>query len=304
MNNSSSVTNVIVFYTINTAAVLACALAAILVTALRLYRKVVYRLALYQVLSSLFLALLEMFQFVFARYNDNEDAYNRGCAAFVWLLYYSQWMKVLFTAWVTLHVFCFGAFQKNLKRVEPLYVGTSVFVPAVVASMPVATRSYRVVTTGLGHYVCYILDDDNGSNTALIERFALWDCPALIILFASSLAMGAMAIKLVLVYYKSKASQYKKAFKQFLPLAAFPVLFFVFVLPGLAFDIHFATTPVLDITLSAIALVSTSLWSLASGITLIVHISMARDCTNRKGNVKDTTAANSIHVDPAQVSTA
>ena len=94
--------------------VLACALAAILVAALQLYKKAVYRLALYQVLSSLALASLEMFQFIYVNYDENPAAYDKVCATFGWLMYYSQWSKLLFTGWVTLHVFCFGAFQKDL----------------------------------------------------------------------------------------------------------------------------------------------------------------------------------------------
>eukprot|EP00731_Ephydatia_muelleri_P012372 Em0006g1266a len=270
MDNSTQVTNVIIFYVINTTSVLACILAAILVAALQLYKKVVYRLALYQVLSSLALASLEMFQSIYVNYSENPAAYDKVCAAFGWLVYYSQWSKLLFTGWVTLHVFCFGAFQKDLRRLED--------------------RVYDA-----RHYVCYILDAEPGSNAALIERFVLWDCPALIILFASSVAMGAMVIKLIYVCFRSKSEQYRKAIKQFLPLATFPILFFVFIIPGLVFDIHFAVNPTLDTALSSAALVSISLWSLGSGVTLIVHILVARCCAKKKKYKTEAAEATSIH---------
>ncbi|KAL5499589.1 hypothetical protein EMCRGX_G011034 [Ephydatia muelleri] len=295
MDNSTQVTNVIIFYVINTTSVLACILAAILVAALQLYKKVVYRLALYQVLSSLALASLEMFQSIYVNYSENPAAYDKVCAAFGWLVYYSQWSKLLFTGWVTLHVFCFGAFQKDLRRLEVLYVATSLLVPILIASVPLITNSYRIVYTTARHYVCYILDAEPGSNAALIERFVLWDCPALIILFASSVAMGAMVIKLIYVCFRSKSEQYRKAIKQFLPLATFPILFFVFIIPGLVFDIHFAVNPTLDTALSSAALVSISLWSLGSGVTLIVHILVARCCAKKKKYKTEAAEATSIH---------
>lgn len=289
MNNSSepSVTSVIIFYSINTVSILACLLAAILVFAFQLHKKVVYRLALYQVLSSLGLASLGMFQFVFLKYNENPDVYNRVCSAFGWFTYYLQWTKLLYTGWITLHVFCFGVFQKNLKRLEALYVMTSLLVPALIASVPLTTHSYRIVYTSAKHHLCYILDV-NGTNAALTERITLWDCPALLILLAASIAMGTMVIRLAHTYMRSKADQYRKAVKQFLPLATFPVLFFVFVIPELVFDINLTRNPMLNVTLATIALVSTSLWSLASGVTLIVHISVARRCAKKRVRIVAT----------------
>ena len=100
-------------YARSATAVLVCLLAAILVIILRLFKKVVYRLALYQVLASLALATNMILQNILLDYNHN---YGRQCIAMGWLLLYAEWMKLLFTMWVTFHLFCFAVLHKNLKK--------------------------------------------------------------------------------------------------------------------------------------------------------------------------------------------
>ena len=56
---------------------------------------------------------------------DDPKLYDRACIALGWFSMYSQWMKLLFTVWVTFHLFCFGVLHKNLKKFEVLYVVTS-----------------------------------------------------------------------------------------------------------------------------------------------------------------------------------
>ena len=74
--------------------------------------------------------------------------------------------------WVTFHLFCFAVFQKNLKKLEVLYVVTSLLVPAVIAAVPLITNSYGHSPDGA---VCYMYAEN---EAAFIERFALWDGPA------------------------------------------------------------------------------------------------------------------------------
>eukprot|EP00731_Ephydatia_muelleri_P013070 Em0007g380a len=104
----------------NSVSVLVCLLAAILVLVLKLHKKLVYRLALYQVLSSLLLATVTALQVIFINYNESQTVYLRVCTAVAWFMVYSQWMKLLFTMWVTFHLFCFAVLHKNLKELEVL----------------------------------------------------------------------------------------------------------------------------------------------------------------------------------------
>ena len=280
--NVSSVDDKYVITVANSVSVVVCLLAAILVLILRLYEKLVYRLALYQVLASLALATIVLLQGVLLDHSN-----DRVCIAMGWLLLYADWMKLLFTMWVTFHLFCFAVFHKNLNKLEVLYVVTSLLLPAVIACIPLITHTYGLNPDGTS---CYIYEKN--SNVASIERFALWDGPAMIILLAASTAMVVMVIKLTgRVCLRSKyepitdGDRFWKALKQLLPLAAFPILFFFFEIPIFIFHVYAKTSSTPNMALGISKSVSISLWSMTSGGTLLVHIFIVRCWTfaqNRK----------------------
>ena len=286
MNNHTVSNPVIISCAANSVSVFVCLLAAILVCALKLFRKVVYRLALYQVLASLALAMVFVMEIIFI--DKDPKVYTHLCTAVGWLGVYAEWMKLLFTMWITFHLFCFGVFYKNLKKLEVIYVTTSLTLPAIVAMVPLATNTYGVDSYG----GCWIVatNDSNSSVIVTIEIFALWNGPAIAILLVASIAMVVMVIKLA--YQVCKRLKYKpiansdqnwKALKQFLPLAAFPILFFTFFVPPFLFNLNEATHPLANSeTLPLVTSVFFSLWSLSSGITLIVHIFLALICTGSR----------------------
>ena len=244
MNSSSgrSVSDTQLLFTVNnSAAVLVCLLATSLVFVFKLYLKLTYRLALYQVLASLSFATVEAFQILFINYADNPKVYGRVCTAVGWLFMYTQWMKLLFTMWVIVHLFCFGVLHKNMKRFEVMYFVTSLLVPAVIASLPLITHSYGLAPTGT---VCGLISNEsNGSsNTAVIERLVLWDAPAISILLIGSVAMSVMVIKLTpRACSRFKYEQitdndpFSKAVKHLLPLAAYPMIFILLMIPPLSY---------------------------------------------------------------------
>lgn len=277
MNVSSSGDTVaIVFSVLNGASSLVCMLAFGVLFALKLHKKLVYRLALYQVLIGLAFAAVETFEIIFV---DYDESYERLCIAVGWLVVYTQWAKLLLTVWVTVHLFCFGVLQKNLKKLEVLYVVTSLLVPSLIASVPLITGSYGYSPLG-----CYI-HGTNGTayKMAAIERISLWNAPALAILLAASTAMVVMVIKLAQRVYLRRqfdttldGDQYWTALKQLLPLAAFPILFFVFVIPSLVYGTYLFNTSAPSEALTLATSVFISLWSMSSGITLLVHMTVAR----------------------------
>ena len=287
MNDSSG--NVSSYYTVigatNGISVLVCLLAVVLVFALKLYKKLVYRLALYQVLSSLSLAAGAILQITLVNHNRNPNVYDRVCTAVAWLTVFTEWMKLLFTIWVTFHLFCFAVLHKNLKKMEVLYAMSSLLVPAVVASVPLATNSYAPSPEST--YVCYIYAKN---EVAFLESLVLWDGPALIVLLVASAAMVVMVIKLACrVRSRSQyepitdGDQFWLALKHLLPLAAFPILFFVFDIPLVMFHIYVAQGFKLNSSLDISRFVFFSLWSMTSGATLIIHILIAQ-MSGRKHN--------------------
>ena len=143
----------------NGVSVLVCLLAAILVHRLKLYTKLVYRLALYQVLSALGMSSVSIMEVMFINYDDSPNIYGRICKAIGFLLVYTEWIKLLFTMWVTFHLFCFAVLYKNLKKLEVLYVVTSLLVPAVIAIVPLVTQAYGISSDG---DICYIYANPSG----------------------------------------------------------------------------------------------------------------------------------------------
>ena len=290
--NSSSGTSVsdteLLFTVINIVSVLVCLLAASLVFVFKLYLKLVYRLALYQVLASLSFATVDVCQILFINYKKNSLVYGRVCTAVGWLFMYTQWMKLLFTMWVIVHLFCFGVLHKIMKRFEVMYVVTSLLVPAAIASLPLITHSYGLAPKGT---VCLIISNEgNDNNTAVIERLVLWDAPAISILLIGSAAMSVTVIKLTRqVCSRLKYEQitdndpFSKAVKHLLPLAAFPMIFFFLLIPPLSYDLYSYSTghvPPIAVTIASLACIS--MWSMTSGLTLIIHIAVARQVWKRK----------------------
>ena len=284
--NVSFVAQVVVITVANSVSVVVCLLAAILMLILKLYKKVVYRLALYQVLASLALATNVLLQVIFLGCSSSY-MYGRECIVMGWLLLYADWMKLLFTMWVTFHLFCFAVLHKNLKKLEVLYVVTSLLVPAVIACVPLITNSYGLSPDGS---YCYIYARSKDGDFASIERFALWDAPAMFILLAASTAMVVMVIKLTgRVCLRSKyepitdGDQFWKALKQLLPLAAFPIFFLIFEIPIFIFHVYATKSSVPNMALQISKNVFFSLWSMTSGGTLLVHIFVVR-CWTKKVN--------------------
>ena len=290
MVNSSriDILNHAVITATNGVSVLVCLFAAVLVLRLKLYKKLVYRLALYQVLSALLLASVHVIQVMFINYDESPNIYGHICTAIGLLVVYTDWMKLLFTTWVTFHLFCFAVLHKNMKKLEVLYVVTSLLVPALIAAVPLATHTYGLSPGG---NTCYIYAANGSEVVAFVEKLSLWDGPAMLILIAASIAMVVMVITLASqVYRRSKyepitgtdGDQFTKALKQLLPLAIFPMLFFIFEISVFSFHVYKMKylTPNEGILISAVVFVS--LWSMASGATLIIHISVARICGRKR----------------------
>ena len=80
---------------------------------------------------------------------------------------------------------------------------------------------------------------------ALIERFALWDAPAIVILLTAPAAMVVVIIRFTKpvrwrLNYEAltESDRFWKALKLLLPLAALPILFVVLVIPEFIFHIY------------------------------------------------------------------
>ena len=237
---------------------------------LKLYRQFLYRLAAYQVTASLLHAIIAISQFAFLNYDYSK---HPSCVVVGYLYLTTVWMKTCFGFWITFHLFCFAILLKNTKKLEPLYVVTSILFPIAISSVPLATGSYGPT----GEW-CWMEARKCDKAAGFIEQIALWSGPAFVVLILQSIAMLTIMIT---VYYRAYGKsdhgrdQYRKAFKQLLPLVAYPVLFCILVAPPLIARVYgFAATPSKGLLiLSAVCIPS---WSFFAGVTLITHIGVLR----------------------------
>lgn len=288
--NVTASTYDIAFTVTNAISAIVCAIAVILVFALKLHKKVVYRLSLYLVLSSLVFAVVEALQIV-SVYRDYVPHYQNVCKAIGWFNMYARWTKLLFTAWVTFHLFCFAVLHKNMKKLEALYVSTSLSVSALIASIPMIFRWYRDYADQKNNFYCFVFSTaSNGTyRTSLsVPMIIMWDVPAMALLLAVSVATTLILMKLSTKACMKKqylllpdGGQFGKALKQLLPLSAFPVLFFAFMVPVLVLDVYLLYSPKPHELIFLFTAVFIGLWSTTSGVSLMVHICIATHCLPR-----------------------
>ena len=102
-----------------------------LVIAFKLHRLLVYRLALYQVISAeiCFVFMILIYYLIF---NTDTMLNTLGLEFLLSFALSSIFLKVVLTAWIVFHLFAISVFHKNLKRLEPLYVVSSIAVAIVI----------------------------------------------------------------------------------------------------------------------------------------------------------------------------
>ena len=221
---------------------------------LKLHKQFIYRLAAYQVMASLLNELFTVCQFTFLEYNDSKYMYSL-CVTVSYLVQIAVWMKTFFSCWIIFHLFFFAVLLKNMRRLEPLYVITSILVPIAISSVPLITKSYGPT----GEW-CWIQRKKCGENYVVgdIEQIAVWYGPAFVLLVLQCVAMLIMN---------------NIAFKQLLPLVAYPVLFCILIIPPLIARVYgFVSSTPPSQGLVILLAICVPAWSLSAGVTLIVHI--------------------------------
>eukprot|EP00731_Ephydatia_muelleri_P023332 Em0015g915a len=281
----SSTFALVTFGSINGVAALVCCVAAMLVFVFKLHKKTVYRLALYQDLAAMSFASACALFLIFLHYPIT--SIRPLCVLLSFVGFFSQWAKLLFTWWIAFHLFSFAVCLKNWKALEALYVVSTLFLSVVIAIVPFTTNTY-----GPAGSWCWIVSSYNNSpstpNTeGVIEQFVLWYGPSTIILSLSSSAMVVMLAVLtvrVCTQRKKMRSQLGsngspnwKALKQLLPLAAYPIVFLILIIPpSINRVLIYVMRDKEPSFLPELSAASVGGWSFAAGVTLIIHVTVAR----------------------------
>lgn len=275
------------------AAALTCLLAVILVVAKKLYQLFAYRLALYHVITGLLSGMACVLEAASLLYYDRPDSDDppSACIAIAFTIQYFVWVKLCFTFWVTFHLFFYAVCYKNLKKLELLYVLTSLLIPTIVSVIPLVTGSY-----GLAGSWCWIrtcTGTPAEKYAGLVEQFALWYAPSIALLFLDCIVVAVMvAVLSYRTFVERKGRKeallvmkrplQESALRQLLPLLVYPVTWCLLSIPPLVDRVLGAMSVRID-GLTVANAFCTSAWSLAAGLALVVHIALVSTSAKRKG---------------------
>lgn len=282
--NSTDRTVLLIFSSTAGLSFLACASALVLVYVMQLYKRLIYRLAAYQVISALVYSVIEISQIAFLNYNEAGGA---ACMAVAFLDQYVLGIKLMLTVCVTYHLFCFAVLYRNMKRLEAVYVLTSLTIPLAVALVPFATRSY-----GLAGSWCWIrssADNCTLSYQGVAEQFALFYGPAVVALVIESVAM--VAILIILINRKKNtllalSHKHDEALNRMLPLASYPFIFCMLIVPPLAYRAYSATGLSKNRNFLLTAAFFHPFWSFSAGMALLVHAAFVMRMRKQQWKVK------------------
>ena len=182
------------------------------------------RLVLYLLSSTLVFAGIRVVQAAVIYQNVQELCKKLG-----FLLQYAVWLKTSFIR------------NLNKRKHEALYVVSSVLIPLPTAIVPLFTNTY-----GPAGAWCWINGTDSNCErllTGMIEQFALWYGPLIILTVLNVLAIIRIAYLLCTRAWKYNRvlrdpslpnQNHRAALKEVLPLMAYPIIFHTTILIALA----------------------------------------------------------------------
>ena len=282
---------------IATLSAVCCILALATVTIKRLYKKVIYRLAMYQVSVALLQSFSSVLVFMLIGYDEAKVYYLVSCKAIAFLGQIFILMNLLFISWLTCHLFAFVVFLKDLKRLEWLYISSSVLIPLLVACIPFITDSYGVV--GAWCYITSLKHEDNCTTrpdvVGFTEQFTIYYGPAAFLFTVDMIAIVVMTLTMAcrtwnwrnkthtckletqpqLLIDPEGSDQYLNALKQIIPLIAYPIIYSFLFLVAFANRVYTAKEGTAAFGFTLVQAVTQPLKGFFVGSALIVHIAVS-----------------------------
>ena len=266
-----------------------CVITVSLVFWLRLHKHFIYRLAMYQVISSLFFSIAEILSLTLLNYNG--DTFDQiSCKIDAFLIEYLLWVKLLFTICLSFHFFGLAVCLKDFRKFELAYVLFSIICPLLFTWIPFIHNSYDIAGAW-----CWIRNWKDNCATrhyieGITEQFVLWYGP--LFFFLTITVIGVFIMVAVLAWRACKKntsnseneallmnqqrSQHKKALKELLPLLAYPVLFYVLCLFPLINRIYDAISNNGNYFLAIAQCVTNASWGFFSSLALLAHLFLIR----------------------------
>ena len=295
---------------IGLSSVIVCFTSVVLVFAFKLYIYFVHRLALYQVLAALCYGLVLTLELLFLIFRKDDEKNRWLCETVGFFFLYFSWVKLLFTAWLVMNLFCQAVLykdpQKDHKCYEVLCVITLILFPLLFTWIPLVNEEYG--PAGAWCWIQSWKDNcvDHLSIPGITEQFVLWYGPAMFATVVECIAIIVIVLSLLFCYQptdastslleslKSSAPKRCKALNELLPLLAYPILFCLFLIPPLINRIIGAayTGQQPNITAILVSGIFIPLQPFFAGLTLLIHVLVLKICCRRTGYVRLNTYSN------------
>ena len=273
-----------VFYLpVSCISVLLCLATVAVVCKQKLHKTLIYRLAMYQVLSAMEFSILWILGFIIASYEVSVTP----AVVLDSILMGSSFIKLMFTVWISIHLFALAVFHKNLQRLERLYVVSSLLIPLAVT----------IVLLGINLTGCHGYRTYRWEEIIFIIIFAV-----LVIVSLLMVVMGTIlchrACRRRNALLSEYEKQHKKALREMLPLLLYPIFFLLFTMPIFGFAVEDTiVTPEYNYTYmyNNTTITGTGynregpvyfalfapFWSFTTSLLLISHLCVVR-CINKK----------------------
>ena len=181
----------------------------------------------------------------------------------------------MFTVCIVIHLFALAVYYKNLQRLEPFYVASSLLIPMIVTAVILPIRvvnEHHVISIK----VCFI-QDIMYTITFAVLVLTSW----LIVITGTVLCYRACQRRnLVLSEYDK---QHKKALCEMLPLLLYPILFLLLTVPILAISIDdFRAGKIYYWPSNGLMFsVCAPIWNLSTSMFFICHLCVVRHIRKR-----------------------
>ena len=251
-------------------------IAVVLVPAFRLHRLLVYRLALYQVISAALCLVVP----ALATFNPASNDLDVQFAVGVSLLS----LKLLLTLWINFHLFVLSVCHKNLKRFELLYVGSSIIVAVVICILTQrAAKNVDTYNNNISNAsdISYHLLNKEFISLISVASFLLLPSYTLILVMVVTLCCRAIKGNWIA---SVNQKQHKKVLYEMMPLLIYPVLYLLLMVPILSYmlvdvEVHSFSTLIIFYKCFNAAIF---LLPINSSCALIIHVSIVLYNTKRK----------------------
>ena len=248
-----------IYIPVSSISVLLCLATVAVVCKQRLHKTLVYRLAMYQILSAMEFSIIWIIVFISAF--SSLSVLQRVLYA---VLMGSSFIKLMFTVWISIHLFALAVFHINLQRLERLYVVSSLLIPLAV--------TIGLLGTGCRAYSIY-----QSEQIIFIIIFAV-----LVIVSLLMVVMGTILCHRACRRRNALLSEYdkqhKKALREMLPLLLYPIFFLLLATPLFAFAVDFDSY---IMTASFLFGIVAPFWSFTTSLLLISHLCVVR-CIRKK----------------------